>query len=439
VRDRFDVAIVGAGVLGVTIAFWLSKLSNCSIALIDKEGGVAVHTSSRNTGVIHRPFYLNPDKKRIFANAAQKSYFLWSNLAKIYHLPWLEVGTLEVAIQDSQIETLFQYKSWAAKNGMGENEVEVLDSSEVTKIEPLVRCAGAIHSKRDTAVNYGDLTNCVFQLAQRNGVEFVGDSELMQVEEDSDGLDLDLRKKSGGASRISCNYMINAAGGNSIDIAHKLWVARQYTDLHFRGEYWSVEDSFGKNVSRNIYSVPKIKEFPFLDPHFIVRENGRREVGPNAVLVSGPNAYKGFSTSKSELLKKVFERPISPKLKLFASSQFLSLIWQEWRSSISKKQMCERVRQFIPSLEVGKLQSRGLSGVRSSVIDGHSFVPEAVTILGKRSLHVLNYNSPGATGAPAYSAYIVKMIFQDGFIPTKSLATEPSNEISWDFETASDL
>ena len=78
-RDSFDVAIIGAGVLGVTIAFWLSQLSNCSIALIDKESRVAIHTSSRNTGVIHRPFYLNPDKKRIFARAAQNSYFLWSD------------------------------------------------------------------------------------------------------------------------------------------------------------------------------------------------------------------------------------------------------------------------------------------------------------------------------------------------------------------------
>ena len=162
-------------------------------------------------------------------------------------------------------------------------------------------------------------------------------------------------------------------------------------------------------------------------------------MGPNAVLVSGPNAYRGFSTSKSELLKKFFERPNSPKLRLFTNSQFLTLVWQEWRSSISKKQMCDRVRQFIPSLDVSKLQSRGLSGVRSSVIDEKGFVPEAITVLGKSSLHILNYNSPGATGAPAYSAYIVQKLFQEGFITRKNSATESISEISWKFETASDL
>ncbi len=438
-RDSFDVAIIGAGVLGVTIAFWLSQLSNCSIALIDKESRVAIHTSSRNTGVIHRPFYLNPDKKRIFARAAQNSYFLWSDLAAQYHLPWHEVGTLEVAVQDSQLDTLVQYKDWAMKNGMDESEVELLDSSGVSKIEPLVLCAGAIYSKKDTTVNYSDLTNCVFELAKKKGVEFLGNAEVKHIEEDSNGVNLDLQNKSGLSSRISCNFMINAAGGNSIDIAHKLGLAKQYTDLHFRGDYWVVGNAFGRNISRNVYSVAKHKEFPFLDPHFIVRANGRREIGPNAMLVSGPNAYSGFSKSKAELLEKIFERPNSPKLRLFTNSQFLSLVWQEWRSSVSKKTMCERVRQFIPSLVADNLQGRGLSGVRSSLIDEHGFVPEAVTLQGRRSFHILNYNSPGATGAPAYSAYIVKKLFEEGFVIRKNSETETKNDVSWNFESASDL
>jgi (S)-2-hydroxyglutarate dehydrogenase len=295
VKDKFDVAIVGAGILGVMIAFWLSRLSKSSIALIDKEDDVAVHTSSRNTGVIHRPFYLNPDKKRLFANASQKSYFLWSGLATRYGLPWVEVGTLEVALEDSQLPTLIQYEKWARSNGMDESEIEVLDSAGVKKLEPLVSCAGAILSKKDTAVNFGDFTKCIFELTQKNGVVFIKDAELESVVEGPDGVDLDLRSRSGTSSRLHSNFMINAAGGSSIDIAHKLELAKQFTDLHFRGEYWLVDDSFGRRVSRNIYSVAKHKEFPFLDPHFIVRANGKREVGPNAVLVSGPNVYRGLS------------------------------------------------------------------------------------------------------------------------------------------------
>ncbi len=171
-----------------------------------------------------------PGKEEIFAGAAQKSYLLWSGLAKTYHLPWLQVGTLEVAVEGSQVPTLNQYKDWALKNGMDESEVEVLDTSGVKEKEPLVRSMGAIHSKTDTAVNYGDFTKCVFDLAGMNGVEFMGCQELVHVVEDSSGkVRIDLRKKSGETSKVSCSYMINAAGGNSIDIAHKLGVGKQYT------------------------------------------------------------------------------------------------------------------------------------------------------------------------------------------------------------------
>jgi len=437
---RYDVAILGAGVLGVTTAFWLSSLSDCSIALIDKESTVAFHTSSRNTGVVHRPFYLNPEKKRTFARAAQKSYFLWSSLVKRYELPWVQVGTLEIAVKDSQVPTLSQYREWALKNGMEEKEVRVLDSAGVRDIEPMVSCAGAIYSKTDTAVDYRLFTNCIFRLAERNGVEFISNREVVNLEENADDASVFLRdRKTAAASKITCNLLINAAGGGAIDVAHKLGVARQYTDLHFRGEYWVVQDSFGQKIRRNIYSVAKHKEFPFLDPHFIVRANGRREVGPNAVLVSGPGAYKGLSSSKPELIMKLFERPNSPKLKLFTNSQFLSLAWQEWRSSISKKGMCKRVKQFIPALDSSKFQERGLAGVRSSVIDDHGFVPEAILVDGRRSLHILNYNSPGATGAPAYSAFIVKRIFQGDFVSRAESEKPALKDIGWNFETSSDL
>jgi L-2-hydroxyglutarate oxidase len=57
---HFGIVILGAGILGVSIAYWLSELSDASIAILDKETKIAQHSSSRNTGVIHRPFYLDP-------------------------------------------------------------------------------------------------------------------------------------------------------------------------------------------------------------------------------------------------------------------------------------------------------------------------------------------------------------------------------------------
>src|SRR5439155_928136 len=83
-------------------------------------------------------------------------------------------------------------------------------------------------------------------------------------------------------------FRINCAGGNSIDLAHRLGVGLEYTDLFFRGEYWEIDPAYHHLASRNVYTVPRHPELPFLDPHWIIRADGRREIGPNAVPVAGP-------------------------------------------------------------------------------------------------------------------------------------------------------
>lgn len=403
---------------------------DCSVVIVDKEDRVGMHASSRNTGVIHRPFYLNPEKKKIFARAAQKSYFMWKDIALKYNLPWNPVGTLEVATSEDQVKTLEAYKSWSERNGI-EGEIELLDAGGVKKLEPEVNCAGAIFSKNDTAVSYADFTNFIFERARKNGARFMGGSRVVGIDS---GLKIEHRDNS--QDEISTNFIINAAGGGSVQIAHLLDVGKEYANLFFRGEYWKVKEPFASRVRRNIYSVPRYKEFPFLDPHFIIRADGTREIGPNAVLVFGSGAYKGLTESKSQAITKLLERPLKPKLKLFTSRTFLNLVWHEWRSSISKDVMCGRVKNFIPSIDSSFLNERGLAGIRASVIDSNGFVPEALLLEGERSFHILNYNSPGATGAPAFSAYVVSKLMQMGHFDGMK---KRESETMWDFSQASSL
>ena len=55
----------------------------------------------------------------------------------------------------------------------------------------------------------------------------------------------------------------------------------------------------------------------------------------------------------------------------------------------------------------------------------------------EQSLHVLNYNSPGATGAPAYSAYLVGLLKDGGFLDHMRLKTG-GNRI-WNFDEAAHM
>lgn len=411
---HYDVVILGAGVLGTTAAYLLSLGFKGSVAVVDKETSPGEHTSTRNTGVIHRPFYLDPEKKAVFARSAQDSYQLWKDLATRYDLPWNQVGTLEIATREEDVDVLSKYARWALENGMDASETQVFTGGELGHYEPGVKGFGAILSKTDTSVNFGTFTKKLMEIAVDNGVKFLHNCKIDTVSDAGDGTVL--RGFTGEKPvMLSADLLINAASGDSLRLAHQLGLARNYAVLHFRGDYWAIDQNFNMKVKHNIYTVPKHRKYPFLDPHFILRHDGAREVGPTASLVGSPYDYTDFPDEHS-LILKLFERPSSPKLKLAINPEFLNLVRTEWRSSRSKYAMAKRVRQFIPSLEDRYLLKHGLSGVRNSLIDRSGFVPEAVLETGEHSVHVLNFNSPGATGAPAFSMHILKNMEASGYL-----------------------
>ena len=54
----YDYVIIGGGIVGLSLARELTKLKrNTKIALIEKENEVAMHSSGRNSGVLHAGFY----------------------------------------------------------------------------------------------------------------------------------------------------------------------------------------------------------------------------------------------------------------------------------------------------------------------------------------------------------------------------------------------
>jgi len=431
----WGVTVIGGGILGTSVAYWLSRRYDDRIAVVEKEPQVAQHSSRRNTGITHRPFYLDPAKQHVFARSAQTAYWMWKIYAKERHLPWNPVGTFEVATQEKQVARLETYYRWGQENGMTPSELQLLTPEQVKQYEPHVQCHGAIWSKTDTAVDYGVFTNSLRADAERHGVKFVMGSEVKTIRIHGDVLDIDLVD---GSEPVKTRFLINCAGGRSIHIAHMLNVGRNYTDLNFRGEYWRVRDDQTHLANRCIYTVPRHPEFPFLDPHWIIRTDGHCEIGPNAVPVAGPYTYTGFFSNPVELIEKILGPPIRNKLLLLFNAEFLNLSRQEWKSSIYKSVMAERAQEFLPELKLEYLTTPGIAGIRSAVIDQNgSFIKEAIELPGPMSYHITNYNSPGATGAPAYAAWLVRKLESKGYLDHLKPKRDQSRRL-WDFNAVCD-
>ena len=425
-----DVLVIGAGVLGVTVAYWLASLYDCTVTLADRSAYAGANATARNTGVIHRPFYLDPVKKRVFARSALVSRGLWKAFAEEEGLPWSPTGTYNVAVEEREIRTLETYQAWGVKNGMDTTEMELLDGRDVRSREPEVTCRAALYSRTDASVDFAAFTRRILRRLLSKGVKFLGGRELVGVTREGGGALAEF-ESADGRDFVRCGFLVNAAGGGALAVAQRMGFARNFAALHFRGEYWVVGGQLASKVGSNVYRPPKFPQYPFLDPHFVVRADGSRQIGPNAVVVPGPYVYSGAGLTK---LPRALERPTAPKVRLLADRGFVSLVLREWRSSLSKGAMCGRVKEFIPTLDPSMLKRHAVFGIRSSVVGAQGFVSEALLFKGEGSAHVINYNSPGATGAPAYSARVVDELRSEGFLARLRPRKETVGFLGWPFD-----
>ena len=424
--QKFDVVIIGAGILGTAISYWLSTLYHMKICVIEKENNVAKHTSGRNTGVVHSPFYLDPSKRQTSAISSLISHDLWETFAKKKNLPWFEVGTIEVASDEQQHKTLEKYVKWSAQNGIPDEQIELLDSSDLLKKESNLHAFSGLYCSRDVSTDFGIFTKELQKESEKHGTEFLFNKEVMNVTDDSE-----VCITFSDGSVLTAKFMINCSGGNSLDIAKKCNLATEFDDLHFRGEYWVSDPSYADLVKTNIYTVARFSEFPFLDPHWIKRSDGTTEIGPNAVPVATPETYEGYAGELSAAVSKVREIFGGNAKRLLTSRSFLSMLSKEFLSSVSKTAMVHRVQQFIPKVQPEYFTKHGTAGIRTPIISPKGeFVKDVLELVGKNSFHIVNYNSPGATGAPAYSAFIVKKLQDEGFL---DYSPKPQ-ESFWDFE-----
>ena len=428
---KYDMVIIGGGVLGNTIAYWLSVLYDLKICLLDKEHDVAIHSSTRNSGVIHYPFYLNSKVKKNFARAAFLSHGMWKVLAEEKKIPWIQGGTIEIALDEAQHKTLDKYMIWGKENGLTEEEISILDHNEIKQKQPNVECYSGLYCTKEGSTNYGLLTHAVKDLAKNSGIDFLFKHNVDHVTESSGETNIIFSDK----SSLVAKFVINCSGGNSLDIAKKFGLLEGYADLHFRGEYWVANTDIADLVKTNIYTVPRYTEFPFLDPHWIKRANGETEIGPNAVPVDSPESYDSFIKDIPTAISKITDILTGSAKKLLVNPQFISLVSKEFHSSISKSAMVERVKKFIPAVRAENFPKRGTSGIRTPVISPNGeFVSDMIEIFGKNSFHIVNYNTPGATGAPAYSAFVIKKLQENGILDRK---IKSKNSV-WDFENTID-
>jgi L-2-hydroxyglutarate oxidase LhgO len=309
--EKFDHCIIGAGVVGLAIAFKLSqKWPAAKILLIEAHQQFGSETSSRNSEVIHAGIYYpeNTLKAKLCLNGREQLY----QFCQDYAVPYQRIGKLIVASDNSDLNQLESIQKNAKKNGVFLNE---LNQKECHDLEPNVNAKAALISPETGIIDSHSYMQTLLTLAEQQGVLYSPNTRFLSAEKSQQGFQVRINTLD-GAFNFRCQYLINSAGLHAPDVAKNIISCNRTTTniptnitssipkYHFcRGQYFSYQ---GKApFSHLIYPLPN-KNTSGLGIHATLDLSGQVRFGPDVEFI------KTLDYSLNESRKKDFIRAIQP-------------------------------------------------------------------------------------------------------------------------------
>jgi L-2-hydroxyglutarate oxidase LhgO len=269
-----DIAIIGAGVIGLAVACEVSR-QNRSVYILEKNDAFGKETSSRNSGVIHSAI-LNP-RGSWNATLCFEGNRLLYEFAQKHNIDHRKTGKFLAAIgaeEATALEVLYERRS----EGL---EMQLLTQKEMRRIEPEVKGEAGILLASPGVIDVYRLMQAYLGLARLNGAQIVLKSEVTGIEKLRDGYNLRIQE-SGCVSELKSRVVINCAGLNSDKIASLAGIdtlKNSYRLSYFKGEYYSLNPVKSRNLrSRLIY--PMIRPGGLVGIHTVLDLDGRVRLGP---------------------------------------------------------------------------------------------------------------------------------------------------------------
>jgi len=103
------IVIIGAGIIGLSLALELLKRGNKKVLLLEKENEIAKHQSSRNSGVMHAGLYYKPGSLK--SKLCRDGINLMKSYCNKNAIKWDECGKIVIAknsLEENRLNDLFE-------------------------------------------------------------------------------------------------------------------------------------------------------------------------------------------------------------------------------------------------------------------------------------------------------------------------------------------
>lgn len=396
VPDRADVLIVGAGIIGLTLARRLVMAGCGNVVLVEKEKAPGMHASGRNSGVLHAGIYYAPDSMK--AKSCLNGNFLMRDYCLEAGLPLRENGKVIVARSEDEVPVLEELERRATTNGA---KVEMIDEARLSEVEPNARTVGkALFSHYTACVDPAAVVDRL-----RSDLEAGGKAIIV-----TDCLFTGVRgSRTAVTSRgeITFGKFVNAAGAYCDQVAHRFGVGRQFRLIPFKGIYRKLRKGMSHTVRGNIYPVPDIRN-PFLGVHFSSNVHGEVYLGPTAIPAFGRENYGLLSGID-------FEGPsiaLSDAILFFSNPKFRRVALTEPRK-FRKRSFFRDAALLVKTLSPRDIEPAEKVGIRAQLVDWGTkeLVMDFQVIADGDSIHILNPVSPAFTSSMDIAATLVRAYF----------------------------
>jgi (S)-2-hydroxyglutarate dehydrogenase len=382
--EKYDVVVVGGGIVGLATAYQLTRLRpGLRLLLVEKEPRLAAHQTGHNSGVVHSGLYYPPGSRK--AQYAVEGARRTVEFCREHGLPVEVTGKVVVATNADEVPRLERLYERGLANGV---RVTRLGPDAIREHEPNVRGVAGLHVADTAICDFVAVAGRYGSLAEQAGAEIRLGTAVSGASAGGDGLTVHTSR-----GDVHTRQLVTCAGLQSDRLAAAAGTRPPARILPIRGEYHELAPGRRDLVRGLVYPVPN-PDFPFLGVHLTRGIDGSVQVGPNAVPALRREGYRWRDVS----LRDLADTLAYPGFRRLARAN-----WREGgmeiRRSLSRRLFAEAARRLVPELTAADLQPAG-AGVRAqAVADDGRLVDDFLVVETPVALHVLNAPSPAATAA----------------------------------------
>ena len=394
-----DVLILGGGMVGLSIAHQLLERGiSHNIAIMEKEPELGLHSSGRNSGVLHAGLYYKPgsQKAKVCVDGARRLR-AW---VKKHDLPLNPCGKVIVAQRaelDAQLDVM------AERGKANGAKVEFLDADQLRDLAPEARTASgrALWSPNTAVVKPISVVRRLRQDLLDRGVKIFTGQPYSKAHPNQQQLTLP------DGTKVSYGHLFNCTGLQADRVAMSFGVGDDYTLLPFKGLYWQLKENCPFKPGTNIYPVPDLS-VPFLGVHFTPSADITPvvSIGPTATLAFGRENYRSFESIEPGMAAGNIG--ILARQYITNSGGFRRYVHEQAFLALPPL-LIRAAQELIPAIKPEHIQLSKKVGIRSQLFNRKTkkLEDDFLCLPGPSSTHVLNAISPAFTASFALADLII--------------------------------